>query len=105
MSMPQRPHAAFETCVRRKPCKYTGMRKLTVACCRELDYSTLHAAELTGMSSFQKPWKLPRYATGPSFASEINSGSTFFHLWEVVQIFQRKSIFCSKISSGRVLIY
>ena len=25
----------------------------------------------------------------------------FFHLWEVVQIFQRESIFCSKISSGR----
>ena len=24
----------------------------------------------------------------------------FFHLWEVVQIFQRESIFCNKISSG-----
>ena len=57
-------------------------------------------AELTGLSSLQKPRKPPRYATGPSFASEICSGSTFFHLWEVVQIFQRESIFCSKISSG-----
>ena len=27
-----------------------------------------------------------------------------FHQWEVVQIFQRESVFCSKISSG-VLIY
>ena len=27
-------------------------------------------------------------------------GSTLFHLWEVVQIFQRESIFCRKISSG-----
>ena len=31
---------------------------------------------------------------------EICSRSTFFHLWEVVQIFQRESIFCNKISSG-----
>ena len=57
-------------------------------------------AELTGLSSLQKPRKPPRYATGPSFASEICSGSTFFHLWEMVQIFQRESIFCSKVSSG-----
>ena len=27
-------------------------------------------------------------------------GSTLFHLWEVVQIFQRESIFYSKRSSG-----
>ena len=27
-------------------------------------------------------------------------GSTLFHLWEVVQIFQSESIFCRKISSG-----
>ena len=27
----------------------------------------------------------------------------FFHLCEVVQIFQRESIFCNKISSGRSL--
>ena len=27
-------------------------------------------------------------------------GSTLFHLWEVVQIFQRESIFCRKIGSG-----
>ena len=27
-------------------------------------------------------------------------GSTLFHLWEVVQIFQRESIVCRKISSG-----
>ena len=75
-------------------------RKLTVACDWEWDYSTLRAAELTGLNSFQKPRKPPRYAIGPSFASEVCSRSTFFHLWEVVQIFQRESIFCSKISSG-----
>ena len=97
MSMPQWLHAAFETYVRRRLAQC--MRKLTVACGREWDYSTLHAAELTGLSSFQKPWKPPRYATGPNFASEICSVSTFFHLWEVVQIFQRESIYCSKISS------
>ena len=51
------------------------------------------------MSSFQKPWKPPRYATSPNFANEICSGSFFFYLWEVVQIFQTESIFCSKISS------
>ena len=45
-------------------------------------------------------WKPPKYATGPKFVSEICSGSTFFDLWEVVQIFQKESIFCSKISSG-----
>ena len=38
--------------------------------------------------------------TGPNFASEIHSGSTSFHLWQVVQILQRESIFCSKIHSG-----
>ena len=75
-------------------------QKLSVACSRERDYSTLRAAELTGLSSFQKPQKPPRYATSQNFASEICSGSTFFYLWEVVQIFQRESIFCSKISSG-----
>ena len=49
-----------------------GTWKLSVACGRELDYSTLRAAELIGLSSqFQKPWKHPRYGTGPSFASEI----------------------------------
>ena len=47
----------------------------------------LQAAELMGLSSFQKPQKPIRHATGPSFASEICSRSTFFHLWEVVQIF------------------
>ena len=31
---------------------------------------------------------------------EYVPGSTLFHLWAVVQIFQRESIFCSKISSG-----
>ena len=60
----------------------------------------LRAAELTGLSNLQKPQKPPRYATGPSLASEICSGSTFFHLWKVVQIFQRESMFCSKLSSG-----
>ena len=40
-------------------------------CCE--DYSTLRAAELTGLSSFQKPRKPPRYV---NFASEICSGST-----------------------------
>ena len=33
----------------------------------------LHAAELMGLSSFQKPWKPPRYTTGQNFASEICS--------------------------------
>ena len=32
-------------------------------------------------------------------------GSTLFHLWEVVQIFQREPIFCTKISSGESLLY
>ena len=59
----------------------------------------LRAAELMALNSFQKLRKPPRYATGPSFASEICSRCTFFHLWEVVQIFQRESIFCSKVSS------
>ena len=72
-------------------------RKLSVACSRERDYSTLRAAELMALSSFQKPQKPPRYVTGPHFAS---GGSTFFYLWEMVQIFQRKSIFCSKMCSG-----
>ena len=75
-------------------------RKLSVASGREWDYSTLRAAELTGLSSLQKPRKPPSYATGSSFTSEICSASMFFHLWEVVQIFQTESIFCSKISSG-----
>ena len=66
----------------------------------ETTYSTLRAAELMGLSNFQKPRKPPRYAIGPSFAREMCSASTFFHLWEVVQIFQRESIFRSKISSG-----
>ena len=39
------------------------------------EISVLRAAELTGLSSFQKPRKPPRYATGPSFASEICSRS------------------------------
>ena len=56
------------------------MRKVTLACGREGDYSVLRAAELTGLSSFQKPRKPPRYATGPNFASEICSRST---LWKV----------------------
>ena len=42
----------------------------------------------------------PREATGSNFVSEICSRSRFFRLCEVVQIFQRESIFCSKISSG-----
>ena len=98
MSMPQRPmqHSKRAFVTNFAQC----MRKLTVVCGREWDYSTLRAAELTGLSSLQKPWKPPRYATGPCFASEICSGSMFFHLWEVVQIFQRESIYCSKISSG-----
>ena len=78
---------------------------LSVACDWEWDYSTLCDAKLTGLSSFQKPWKPHRYASGPNFASKICSGSTFFHLWKVVQIFQRESRFCSKISSGGVLIH
>ena len=49
----------------------------------------MRLAELTGLSSFRKLRKLPRYVTGPNFASAICSGSTFFYLWEVVQIFQR----------------
>ena len=95
MSMPQWPtHAAFKACVWHELAQCT--RKLSVACGREWDYSTLRAAELTGLSSFQKPRKPPRYATGPSFASEICSRSTFFHLWEVVQIFQKELYFAVK---------
>ena len=98
--MPQRPHAT-----QRSKCAFVAnfarcTGKVTVACGRELDYSVLRAAERTGLSSLQKPWKPPRYTTGPSCASETYSRSMFFHLWEVVQIFQRESIFCSKISSG-----
>ena len=36
------------------------------------------------------------YAAGSNFASEIFYGFTLFHLWEVVQNFQRGPIFCSK---------
>ena len=90
MSMPQWPHAVFETYVCCKlctmymesdSCMWLGMRLQYIAC----------------LSIFQKPRKPPRYATGSSFASEICSGS---NLWEVVQIFQRESIFCGKISPG-----
>ena len=49
------------------------MRKLSVTCGREWDYSTL---ELTGLSSFQKPQETP------NFACEIRSA--LYHLWEVV---------------------
>ena len=41
-----------------------------------------------------------RKAETPKFVSEICSGSMFFHLCGVAQIFQRESIFCSRISSG-----
>ena len=54
------------------------MQILSVACGWEWDYSTLRAAKLTGLSSFQKHRKPHRYASGPNFASEICWGSTFF---------------------------
>ena len=73
-------------------------RKVTLACNWECDYSTVCAAELIGLSSFRKPRNPPRYAIGTSFASQICSGSTFFYRWEVVQIFQRESVFCSKMN-------
>ena len=41
----------------------------------------------------------PRYASAQIFATEICPGVYVFHLWKVVQIFQRKSTFCSKINS------
>ena len=75
-------------------------RKLSVACSRKRDYSTLRA-ELMGLSSFQKPQKPPRYITSPHF---VCSRSTFFYLWEGVQIFHRESIFCTKICSGGLYI-
>ena len=66
------------------------MQILSVACGWEWDYSTLRAAKLTGLSSFQKHLKPRRYTSGPNFANEI---------WGL-RAFQRESIFCSKISSG-----
>ena len=99
MSMPQQPHAAFETCVHRKLCAmyaeteccvWLGMRLQYIACCWT-DRPKLFPETLETPST---------YTTGPNFASEICSRSTLVHLWEVVQIFQRESIFCSKISSG-----
>ena len=96
MSMPQQPHTAFKMCVRRKLCMMSW--KVTLVCAREWDYSVLRAAELTGLSSFQKPRKPPQVQVLQ--VKYVQGLAMFFHLWEVVQIFQRESIICSKLSSG-----
>ena len=55
-----------------------------------------------GLSSFQKP---PLHAPLVQILQvKYAQRSTLFHLWEVVQIFQRESIFCSKTSSGGLFI-
>ena len=73
-----------------------------VACVSAGNEATVHCVllhELIRFSSFQKPQKtFPPPPTGPNFASEICSGSTFFHMWEVVQFFRGSPY--SKISSG-----
>ena len=80
-------------------------QEVSVVCGREWDYSTLCAAELTGLRSFQK--------THDQKPTYIHHWSTFckwnifqghypllvFHLWEVF-FFHRESIFSSQISSG-----
>ena len=69
---------------------------LNTTCGQEWSYSTLCAAELMGLSSFQKPWNPPRYASGPDLASEILcfiiQGSTLFLLWEAELVLGRTSI-------------
>ena len=61
--------------------------------------TTVHcAAELTGLSSFQKPQKTKKKKKLHTPLVQILQvkyvpGSTLFHFWEVVQIFQRESIF------------
>ena len=67
--------------------------KLSVACGREWDYFVCCWTD-----GPQFPETPPTYATGSNFESQN------VHLWEVVQIFQRESIFCSEISSGGSLI-
>ena len=73
--------------------------------CREWNYSTLCAAELTGPpSSFQKTEAPLHTQLVQILQVKYVPGSILFHLWEAVQIFQRESIFCGKITSG-VSIY
>ena len=70
--------------------------------CREWGLSTLCAAELTRLSSFQKPQKL---ATGPNFASEICSGPRFFSIcgkWS--KFFRGNPYFAIKKVLGALLI-
>ena len=60
---------AFEMCDCHKLC--TVYDETELVCSREWNYTTLCVAEQMGLSSFQKPQKLPPYTTGPDFASEI----------------------------------
>ena len=107
MSMLQRPHAAFERCVRCKLC--TMSRKVTLVCGLLWDYSVLRAAELTGLSSFQKPRNLLVCYWSKFCKWNICSRSTFFHQWEVVQIFQNEissggSLFIEKLVRGEPIL-
>ena len=59
------------------------------------------AAELTGLNLFPETPETPLHTLLVKILQvKYVPGSTLFHVWEVVQIFQRESIFCSKISSG-----
>ena len=81
------------------------MRKLSVACGREWGYSTLCSAELTSLSSFSKPRKPPYICRVSKFCKWNMFHRSTIHRWEVVQIFQREAIFCSKIHSGGSLFF
>ena len=62
-----------------------------------MEFTVAYLEETMTVSMSMPQW--PHAAFEMCISRELRTMSTLLHLWEVVQIFQRESIFCSKISS------
>ena len=97
MSMPQKPHTAFDiSLVKFGPVAYVAgfLRFLETTRGRQLTMYCITGRMQYSASTYTVQSLKRMHVSNACF------GSTLFHLWGMVQIFQRESIFCSKISFG-----